>query len=72
MRWSSDWLRVLLAAAGLLLASRLRGPLNVSHERIAKGAEAYALAPPEQMVVLSLGYRAALADLARDAGLLRT
>lgn len=63
MRWSSDWLRVLLAAAGLLLASRLRGPLNVSHERIAKGAEAYALAPPEQMVVLSLGYRAALADL---------
>jgi hypothetical protein len=63
VRWSSDWLRVLLAAGGLLLAGRLRGPLNESHQRIENGAEAYALAPPDQMVVLSLGYRAALADL---------
>ena len=63
MRWSSDWLRVLVAACGLLLASQLRGPLNESHRRVKNGAEAYALAPPNQMVVLSLGYRAALADL---------
>ncbi|HKY37384.1 MAG TPA: hypothetical protein VJN18_15685 [Polyangiaceae bacterium] len=63
MRWSSAWPSALIAALGLLLISQLRAPLNESHRKVSSGPDVFALTPPEQMVILSLGYRAALADL---------
>jgi hypothetical protein len=63
VRLSSSWPSVLVAACGALLVGHLRTPLNVSYQRSTSGSDAYALASPDQMVALSLGYRAALADL---------
>jgi hypothetical protein len=40
-----------------------RTQLAQTHHKTLSGADVYALAPPEQVVVGSLGYRAALADL---------
>jgi hypothetical protein len=47
----------------VLLVARARGPLLEANERAATARDVYALPPPEQTLVLSLGYRAAAADL---------
>jgi hypothetical protein len=49
-----------VAALALALG---RASLVQAHRRISAGRDVYALAPPQQVVVASLGYRAALADL---------
>jgi hypothetical protein len=51
---------VLAGALGIALA---RGPLAATHHRVKETADLYALPPPRELVVLSLGYRSALADL---------
>lgn len=62
MKSSSLWLGLLTALVGAALVARVRGPLN-DDLRKAHTVDTYALAPPEQMIVLSMGYRAAVADL---------
>jgi len=64
VRWNrSDALCLL---CGLVAASTLalgHSSLVQAHGRTRAGRDVYALAPPQQVVVASLGYRAALADL---------
>jgi hypothetical protein len=60
--------RVLLAALILLVASiasikRLRADLAERYDRLRVRSDVYALPAPEQLIVASLGYRSALADL---------
>jgi tetratricopeptide (TPR) repeat protein len=55
-------------AAGVLLLATLgvaaaQLPARELHQRVRETSEAYLLPPPEQLVVASLGHRAALADL---------
>jgi hypothetical protein len=49
-----------VAACSIALS---RAPLATAHRATSAGRDVYALAPPEQVVVGSLGYRAAVADL---------
>jgi hypothetical protein len=51
---------VLTAAVAIAL---VRGPLFATHHRVKETADVYGLPPPRELVVLSLGYRSALADL---------
>jgi hypothetical protein len=53
---------VLIAVAGLAV-HRLQVPLSARFAATKVKNDVYALPPPEQLVVLSLGYRSALADL---------
>lgn len=64
MKWSrSDTLALVCGALGILGIALERAPLAQIHRKTVSGRDVYALAPPEQVVVGSLGYRAALADL---------
>lgn len=51
---------IVIAAAG---AGSVRGELAGIERRVKETSDVYLLPPPEQVVTLSLGYRAALADL---------
>jgi hypothetical protein len=60
--------RDLVRAVGLALVAALviaivRGPLFAANARVKETSDVYALPPPRELVVLSLGYRSALADL---------
>lgn len=59
----SDWLCVLCAVAAMGLIALQRGPLASAYGGTKAARDVYALAPPDQVVVGSLGYRAAVADL---------
>ena len=53
---------------GMVLASAVvialvREPLASTHQRVKETSDLYGLPPPRELVVLSLGYRSALADL---------
>ena len=64
MRWNrSDALCSLCAVLATLGIAFGRGALAQTYKQTSSGRDVYALAPPEQVVVGSLGYRAALADL---------
>lgn len=64
MRWNKSDLLCLLCGVVAALAITLgRGSLSQTYGQTKNGRDTYALAPPEQVVVGSLGYRAALADL---------
>ncbi|MES1175034.1 MAG: hypothetical protein ABUL62_11985 [Myxococcales bacterium] len=52
-----------LIAVSSLVVHRLQGPLAARFTAIKVKNDVYALPPPEQLVVMSLGYRSALADL---------
>jgi hypothetical protein len=64
VRWSRpDLLCAACAVVACAAIALERKPLADTHYKLAQGPDVYALAPPEQVVVGSLGYRAALADL---------
>jgi hypothetical protein len=64
VRWNSgDWRALIAAGLGLLAVAVTRPRLVEAHHRIALQHDVYLLPPPEQTRLLSLGYRAALADL---------
>jgi hypothetical protein len=64
VRWNrGDVLAALCAVIGLALVVVERAPLSHAHQRTKEGGDVYTLAPPQQVVVTSLGYRAAAADL---------
>ncbi|MFO0556282.1 MAG: hypothetical protein U0271_48340 [Polyangiaceae bacterium] len=59
----SDLVAVAALAAGAALAAMTQLPLRVIHQRIHETSEAYLLPPPEHVARMSLGYRAATADV---------
>lgn len=64
MRWNSaDWASVVALGVGVLLFAWSRAPLAAAHQRITAQHDAYLLPAPAQTRALSLGYRAAAADL---------
>jgi hypothetical protein len=64
VKWNkSDWLCALCGFVAVSLIALQRTPLAKAHRATAAGRDVYALAPPDQVVVGSLGYRAAVADL---------
>lgn len=64
MRWSkADLLPVVALALGVGLFSFERARLAAEHHGITAKRDVYVLPPKDQAVALSLGYRAALADL---------
>jgi hypothetical protein len=64
VRWSSaDWRALIALGVGLVLIGAERSKLADAQHAITSRHDAYLLPPPEQTEVLSLGYRAALADL---------
>lgn len=64
MRWNrADLLCLLCGALGILAIALGRAPLTRTYQQTGAGRDVYPLAPPQQVVLGSLGYRAALADL---------
>jgi hypothetical protein len=64
VKWNrADALSLLGGVAGALLIAQLRAPLFAQNARATAQRDVYVLPPPAQVVVLSLGYRAAAADL---------
>jgi hypothetical protein len=64
VKWNrSDWLCVVGLGLAVLLIGTQRAGLAEAHRRVTGGRDAYVLPPPQQTVVMSLGYRAAAADL---------
>lgn len=65
MKWNkADWVHVAAIALGVVAVGAFRAPLAESFRRAGEGGNEVAkLPPPEQTVVMSLGYRAAMADL---------
>jgi len=61
MRGDAAAISVFLAGAVAIAATQLPG--RTEQLRIKEGSDAYLLPPPSQLVHMSLGYRAALADL---------
>ncbi len=51
-----------LVLAAALVIGATRGPLAAEHHRVKETSDLYALPPPRELLVLSLGYRSALAD----------
>jgi hypothetical protein len=52
-----------LALAAALVIALVRGPLAATHHRLKESSDVYTLPPERELIVLSLGYRSALADL---------
>lgn len=52
----------LVLVSGVVVAL-VRGPIFERHQRIKESSDVYVLPPPREVVVMSLGYRSALADL---------
>ncbi len=64
MRWSrADLVAASVAVGAALLMFWERAPLAKSYARLVTKHDVYVLPPPREVVTLSLGYRAALADL---------
>lgn len=64
MRWNKgDWPALLTLGLGVLILALTRPQLVEAHHRITSKHDAYLLPPAEQTRLMSLGYRAALADL---------
>lgn len=64
MKWNSaDWRASAVLAFGLLLVAGSRATLADSYRRITAQRDVYLLPPAQQTRALSLGYRAAAADL---------
>jgi hypothetical protein len=64
VRWNKgDWVALGCGLLGLTVVALVRSPLAEAHHGTKQGRDIYPLAPPEQVVVQSLGYRAAAADL---------
>ena len=55
------WLAGLLVVAAVLVAIS-REPAATTHRRVKETSDVYVLPPPDQVVAMSLGHRAALAD----------
>lgn len=53
---------VLLWAAAAVILALVRQPAADTHHRVKETSDVYSLPPPEEMVVMSLGHRAAVAD----------
>lgn len=53
----------LCGLVGVAVVGLTRAPLSQAHHKTKEGRDVYALAPPDQVVVSSLGYRAAAADV---------
>ncbi|HVY46089.1 MAG TPA: hypothetical protein VHB21_09430 [Minicystis sp.] len=53
----------LLAGAAALGIAASQAPLNDAHRHVHETTDVYVLPPPEEVVTMSLGYRAALADV---------
>lgn len=61
---SHDVLRTVgLVLLAVLAIALVRGPLFAQHRQVKETSDIYALPPAREVVVLSLGYRSALADL---------
>lgn len=52
-----------IAAAAAVTIGLTRAPVAGMHERVRETSDVYVLPPPDEVVTLSLGYRAAVADL---------
>jgi hypothetical protein len=52
-----------LALASVLVVGGVRAPLADAHRHVRETSDIYVLPPPDQVATLSLGYRAALADV---------
>jgi len=64
VKWSSaDWRALAALGVGLLLVAGSRAKLADVYRRVSSRHDVYLLPPPEQTRALSLGYRAAAADL---------
>lgn len=59
----SAWRAVALLLAAAACVGATQGRLAATRARVKETSDVYALPPPEQVVTLSLGYRAALADV---------
>lgn len=59
----ADWIAGGVAAAALALAIVSQLPVRAEHQEIKETTETYLLPPPKQLVVMSVGYRAAVADV---------
>lgn len=55
------WLVMAWTAAAVVLAF-VREPAAITHHRVKETSDVYSLPPPEEMVAMSLGHRAAVAD----------
>jgi hypothetical protein len=66
VKWNSRTRSYTIAAAlgigAAVVVGRLRAPLATTYAKIRESSDVYALPRPEQTVVLSLGYRSAIAD----------
>jgi hypothetical protein len=54
---------IAIAIGCAAVVGAVRGPLDAAAQRVKETSDVYVLPPPDQTVALSLGYRAALADL---------
>lgn len=54
---------IAIALAAALVLALVRAPLFERHHRIKETSDVYGLPPPREVVVMSLGYRAAVADV---------
>lgn len=64
MRWNrADWAAIAVLGVGVLLLAGSRAQLADAYRRITAQHDTYLLPPPAQTRALSLGYRAAAADL---------
>jgi hypothetical protein len=54
---------IAIALAAMVAIALVRAPLFERHRRIKETSDVYVLPPPEEVVVMSLGYRAAVADV---------
>ena len=61
--WRSNWPAVVVIALSSVVVSRARLPLNATFQTTRARSDVFTLPPSNQLVVMSLGYRSALADL---------
>jgi hypothetical protein len=61
--WRDQALTAALVLSASLVVALVRAPLFERHRHLRETTDAYILPPPRELVVLSLGYRSALADL---------
>lgn len=62
-RTSSQTITIILVIVAAICIHSVRGKVAAAHAAAKEGSDVNLLPPPKQVVVMSLGYRAALADL---------